>query len=147
MNFLLQIYLCPFKFKSPVLGGYLYKCLTVEQQIDANFMYHVFTVAVKSMFDKAYLVVQQGRLKTYEALVKPSNQLSNISINSLFHFYKQKWQRKQFHFFLSHAVRQVFRRYSTRPNLSQYHEVIRVVARFYENCEKIQSQVLVIRSQ
>ena len=42
MKFLLYIYFCPFKLKSSVLGGYLYKSLTVEQQTDANFAYHVF---------------------------------------------------------------------------------------------------------
>ena len=49
-------------------------------------VYDVFTVEVRSMSDKGYLVVQQGRSKTKEPSVRPTKLLQEIFIDFCFFF-------------------------------------------------------------
>ena len=44
--------------------------MTVGQPFYADFMYHVFTVTVRSTFGERYLVVQQGGSNTWQASVQ-----------------------------------------------------------------------------
>ena len=51
-------------------------------------LYLVFTVEVRYMSDKGYLVVQHGRSKAQQPSVKPTKLLQEMFIDLLFHFYK-----------------------------------------------------------